>query len=259
MEHTMATRPLPEFQQIQLAFAGHLRDPEQPAPPEIPKQRMAIYRELFLNNLEGLLANNFPVVRQTLSESLWQALVRRFLREHHSQTPLFHEIGQELLQYLQQHREELADYPDFLLELAHYEWVETEVALSEGDLHLPPHDPYGDLLTGVPLLSPLARLLSYRYPVHCIGPTAQPEAPPPEPTRLLVYRDRQDRVHFLELNAVTFQLLQRLDLNPSASGQQLLAYLAQQLRHPHPKQLIAQGSALLTDLRQRHILLGTRL
>lgn len=253
----MGNGPLPEFQRQQLAFAGHLRDPRRPAPAGVPEPRLALYRELFFNTIEGLLAGNFPVLRQTLPQPSWQALVRRFHREHHCQTPLFTEIGQELLLYLQQHSETLADYPDFMLELAHYEWMETELTLSDADQRLPPHDPNGDPLAEAPLFSPLARLLSYRYPVHQIGPGFQPATPPPEPSLLIVYRDRQDQRHFLELNALTYHLLRLLEHNRDVTGRQLLDQLARQLDYPQPARLIAFGGELLTDLRHRHILLGT--
>jgi len=40
------------FQDKQYAFAAHLRDPDNvPAPEGIEERRMAVYRELFFNNL----------------------------------------------------------------------------------------------------------------------------------------------------------------------------------------------------------------
>jgi hypothetical protein len=49
---------VPEFQQKQYAFAAHIRDPEQnPAPAGVEDRRMAIYRELFFNNLHNLIGS----------------------------------------------------------------------------------------------------------------------------------------------------------------------------------------------------------
>ena len=67
--------------------------------------------------------------------------------------------------------------PPWLAELAHYEWVELALQIAERR-RLPPHDPDGDLLDGVPVLSPLAWPLAYRWPVHRIGPDSSPSAPP---------------------------------------------------------------------------------
>jgi len=94
---------LPEFQRQQLAFTGHIRDPENSArPAAIPARRMAIYTELFFNNINEQLSSNFPVLRQITSDERWHAMVRDFMIRHRSQTPLFTEIGQEFLEYLQQ-------------------------------------------------------------------------------------------------------------------------------------------------------------
>ena len=101
-----------DFRQHQAAFAAHLRDPEaNPAPPGIEPQRMAVYRELFFNNIAGLLASNFPVIRRTLGEMEWTALVRRFYADHHSRTPLFPEIAREFIRVLEARGEAAGDPP----------------------------------------------------------------------------------------------------------------------------------------------------
>ena len=61
---------------------------------------------------------------------------------------------------------------------------------------MPPHDPQGDLLDGMPVASPLAWPLAYTWPVHRIGPDFQPDAPPSDPTLLLLRRDAAGDVHF---------------------------------------------------------------
>ena len=68
-------------------------------------------------------------------------------------------------------------------------------------------DPNGDLLAGCPLVSPTAWNLTYQWPVHTIGPECVPDEPPEQPTHLVVYRDRVDEVHFLQINAVTQRML----------------------------------------------------
>ena len=41
-----------DFRDIQYAFAKHIRDPQNnPAPTDAEDRRMAVYRELFFNNL----------------------------------------------------------------------------------------------------------------------------------------------------------------------------------------------------------------
>src|SRR5690606_20208117 len=117
-------------------------------------------------------------------------------------------------------------------------------------------DPHGDLLVGIPLVSPLAWPLAYRYPVHRIARDAQPHAVPATPTFLLVVRDGGDHVRFKEINAGVFQLLQALQGNESLSGRELLQSMA-----PAPAdagEFIRSGGAMLEQLRERDVILGTR-
>ena len=59
----------PEFQEKQYAFAAHIRDPEHVAAPEgVEDRRMAIYRELFFNNLKNLLSSTFPLLKKLHSD-----------------------------------------------------------------------------------------------------------------------------------------------------------------------------------------------
>jgi hypothetical protein len=249
---------LAEFQRRQLAFTAHIRDPEaHPVPDDIPPPRMAVYAELLFNNINEQLSTNFPVLRAITDDAHWHALVRDFMRRHRCTTPLFTEVGQEFLTYLQEERAaEAADRP-FQLELAHYEYVELAVAISTEDEPAHEIDPNGDLLAGRPVLAPTAWPLTYLWPVHRIGPDYLPDAPPDEPTHLVVYRDRLDEVHFLQINTVTQRLLQLLGERPGTTGLDLLETIAEELRHPDPDAVIAGGRQLLTDLRERHVILGT--
>ena len=258
----MSTSPeagLEYFQRQQLEFTAHIRDPENaPLPEGIPARRMAIYTEIFFNNINDQLSGNFPVLRQISSDERWTAMVRDFMRTHRSATPLFTEVALEFLEYLQQEREpQPTDWP-FMLELAHYEYVELAVAISTADENQGDFDPNGDLVAGRPLVAPTAWNLSYRWPVHTIGPEHLPQEPPADPTHLVVYRDRADAVHFLEINAVTQRLLQLLKENPDNTGLDVLKTIAGELRHPDAESVVAAGRELLDELRQRHVILGTR-
>ncbi|MCG6967581.1 MAG: putative DNA-binding domain-containing protein [Chromatiaceae bacterium] len=251
--------PLPAFQRQQLDFTAHIRDPDNtPLPEGIPARRMAIYVELFYNNINEQLTVNFPILRRITDGAHWQAMVRDFMIRHRSETPLFSEVGQEFLEYLQQERApQPQDWP-FMLELAHYEYAELAVAISTADVGIGEYDPNGDLLTAPPLVAPTAWNLTYRWPVHTIGPESLPDSPPPEPTHLVVYRDRLDAVCFLQINAVTQRLLQLLKENPQQTGLEVLRTIAAELAHPDPASVIAAGQELLDDLRRRNIILGTR-
>lgn len=249
----------PEFIRHQLELTAHLRDPvHSPLPADIEPRRVIIYRDLIFNNVESLLAGNFPVTRKILGEDAWRAIIRDFFIRHRAATPLFLELAQEFLEYLQDEREAAPQDPPFLLELCHYEWLELALHTSDGEAKPDDADPNGDLLHGCPVVSPLAWNLSYRFPVHRIAPDFRPSQPDPEPARLVVYRNRQDKVEFLEINAVTQRLLLLLQDNPDWTGLRTITRIAEELQHPQPQQVIAAGSQLLNDLHAKGVLLGTR-
>jgi hypothetical protein len=258
--HATPTPEAPAFLRQQYAFAAHIRDPRAfPRPADVPERRMAVYRELFFNNVEGFLATGFPVLRGILADARWEALARDFFARHRCRTPLFLEIGREFLDYLEHERGLRTDDPPFLAELAHYEWVELALAVSDADRDgRVPADPAGDLLVGHPLVSPLAWPLRYRFPVHRIDPDFQPTEPGERPTCLLVYRDPSDRVRFLEISEVTHALLALLRAEPALAGRAALMRIAGALARPDPKAVVGFGLALLTDLRARGLILGTR-
>ncbi|WP_295881965.1 DUF2063 domain-containing protein [uncultured Thiohalocapsa sp.] len=248
-----------DFRTLQRAFAAHIRDPAHaPRPADVEERRMAVYRELFFKNISGLLGAAFPVLRRILSDVDWDALVRDFMVHHRAATPLFLELSQEFLDYLGTTRaDQSTDDPPFLLELAHYEWVELALAVSDDEPDPTHADPNGDLLTGIPVISPLAWNLSYRFPVHRIGPDFQPDAPDATPTHLVVYRNRAERIEFLQINAVTQRLLTLLQEDTPRTGREAMQVIATELGHTAPDQVIAAGARMLADLRRRDVILGT--
>jgi uncharacterized protein len=243
------------FQALQRSFADHLRDPTgHPPPPGVEERRLTIYRELFFNSIEGLLAGNFPVLKRLLApDDAWRALVRSFYAGHRSQTPYFTRIAREFIDWLAGPGAVLA--PAYAPELAHYEWVELALAIEEIELPLDAVDATGDLLALRPAVSPLAWSLSYTWPVHRLAPGKVPASLPEAPTLLVVYRDRADRIGFLEINAVTARLLELLQ-TADCTGSAALARLAEEL-DLQPTALSAAGIQILEQLRGHGILLGT--
>lgn len=249
---------LPDFQRRQYEFAAHIRDPGRHARPgDVEDRRMAVYRELFYNNVEGFLSGGFPVLRSLYEEAAWHGLVREFFSTHHCKTPYFLEISREFLEFLQARGSGRPGDPPFLLELAHYEWVEVALSVSEDEPDWETIDPDGDLLAGRPVLSPLAWCLSYHYPVHRISRDTLPEGPGQQPTHLLVYRDGQDAIGFMELNPATAHLLTRIQEHPAQSGLALLEGMATGLPQFAPEAVVQGGAQTLLQLKAAKVILGT--
>lgn len=245
------------FRARQFAFAAHLRDPDaRPAPPGVDPRRIQLYRDLFFNNVHSFLRAAFPVLRKTLGDGSMRALVRAWYADHRATTPLFTRLPSEFVMWLQATPEAAASLPDWVPELAAYEWLETELDLADAE----PLEAVGayDPLDSVPVLSPLARAVRYRWPVHRIGPDALPSLPPAQPTTLLVYRDAADKVRFIETNLVTHELLLLIAGNDSRlTGNELLSAVADALPHADPAALRRAGAKTLEQLRNKGIIAGT--
>lgn len=248
------------FKDIQYQFTRHIRDPANaPAPEDVEDRRMGIYRDLLYRNVESFLANSFPVLRKILEDDEWHSLMREYFRNHRARTPLFPRMPQEFLQYLQDEKETTGNLYPFLLELAHYEWVELALSIDVREIMQDGINPDGDLLSGVPVLNELSWSLAYQYPVHRIGPHNLPREKPAQPTCLLVYRDMQDKVRFIELNPLAARLVDCLKENENKqTGREILTQIAAQIAHPDPEAVISGGRSVLEDMRAKEVVLGIK-
>ncbi|MGB5491779.1 MAG: putative DNA-binding domain-containing protein [Woeseiaceae bacterium] len=250
----------PDFQAKQYAFAAHIRDPENVAAPEgIEDRRMAIYRKLFFNNLLNLLATMFPVMRKIHSEERWRGMIRQFMQHHKAETPYFLQLPEEFLSFLQdEYQPEPSDHP-FLLELAHYEYVELALSVSTAENDMQGIEPGGDLLAEIPVKSELTWAFAYRYPVHRISPEFLPSEPDAQPVYLAIYRGSNDKVRFLELNAATAALLDAIENNiENRSGEALIRALAEKIAYPDTQAFLKHGEHALIEMRDLEIITGTR-
>ena len=253
----MSNNQQPDFISTQFEFTAHIRDPKNnQLPSGIEARRMKIYSELFYNNIESFISSGFPVLKELYGSENWHKMVRDFFITHRCQTPYFLEISQEFLAYLQNERKPQPEDPAFLLELAHYEWVELALMISEENISIKDINPNGDLLENHPVISPLAWSLAYQYPVHKIGPDFIPDSVPDSPSYLIVYRDRNDKIEFMEVNPVTARLIQLLNENDQMSGRQALEQIAEELQSNNPDMIIEKGHEALQELQQQGILLG---
>ncbi len=255
-----------DFRTLQYAFAAHLRDPAgNPPPPGLEERRLAIYRDLFFSNIENFANGFFPVLRTQYTAEQWRALIRDFFARHQSRTPYFLEIAEEFLHFLKSERGEHPDDPPYAWELAHYEWLELAVDVAEDVVPTTGYDPDGDVLDGVPVITPALALASYCWPVHRIAAAFRPQEPLAEPVWLVVYRDRDDAVRFLEINAATARLITLMRLADeqgqavkARSGRELGAQLAAELARSDVQAVVAAAADMLLMLREQGLLFGVQ-
>jgi uncharacterized protein len=246
----------PYFQRKQAEFSAYIRDPlNSPIPDDVKKQRMQMYRELFFNNINSFLTTNFPVLREIIDEQAWQDLVQDFFSKHPCKTPYFTEIPEEFIGYLQNERSGNAADPPFMLELAHYEWVEMALSIAKDELPVKDEafikNPYVCRIR----LSALAWPLAYEFPVQKISPVFQPTEKGELPTYLVVHRNRDLRVKFLEITALTFRLLQIIQESQVIAGQACLEKIIQEAPHLESDVLINGGMEILKNMAEQEIIL----
>lgn len=245
----------PHFQQVQFGLTDWLRKPDQnPAPEGVELRRLQIYRELFFNNVTGFVENAFPILKRLLPAELWARLTAGFFADYRCQTPYFHEISHEFLQYLNSlDWPELEAYP-WARELAHYEWVDIAADVAEAEAVPASIVSDGDLLAGIPCLNPFTWVLVYQWPVHRLEeylPGVQLEAP----VCLLVYRDQEERVQQMEINPLTAHLVEALRPG-GATGRERLLALAEQAGYADAESFLVAGEGMLQELRGSGIILG---
>jgi hypothetical protein len=249
---------------VQRDFAAHLRAPDShPAPADVPAERMRVYRDLVYANVASLLASNFPMTRRLLADDVWSALMRDFLARRGAKTPLFKRLGGELVEHLEGARSRPPQAPPFLAELARYEWLETELRLSDEEAAWSSIDRDGDLVAGIPVLSPLARWMQAEWPVHRLGgcgiPTAVGEGAggaPDVPTCLVLCREGEEEVRFMQVTPSTLQLIEQIAAAPDRRGRDHLERLARAHPAEDRDDFVAGGRRILDALRARGVLLG---
>jgi hypothetical protein len=238
---------------LQAAFAAYLRDPMNcPAPEGIEERRLAIYRRLFFGNLSNLMAKNFPVLRRMLDDTEWDRLIRELMVDHRSQTPLFPEIGSEMVRFVAEAGHQWLEKRPWMAELVHWEYLETVARLHEAEVKMPPNAPE-NLLNCRIFLNPTLQIARYTWPVHQIGPDFVPCEPLDQPINLLVYRRSDDQVAFERVNDLSLRLLQLAQNCAVNSVRELLHALANEAEIEPPDPIIEGGQAIVRHLIEREI------
>ena len=238
-----------DFQRYQIAFTAHIRSPKtNKKPAKVIDARMGIYREIVFNTIFSSVSVCFPVCQSILGTHAWHKLVRAFFANHQATTPIFREIPQHFLHFI----ESRIDLPIYFQSLAHYEWVELAVA-SQQTAPIKLSDEI-DLLNEKLILAPAHMLLNYDYAVQniCKGKLPKLKAK----TYLFVFRNAENKVKFIELNPVTFQLLSLIKCK-QLTAKQALMRLADELNYEDVKVITMFGVEMLADLTRQQAIIGS--
>ena len=255
---TVYSDSVPEsMKQLQIEFADYIRNPNKNQVPDgIETRRMKVYADLFYSSISSLLAGTFPIIREIYKDNEWEILVRDFYRKENNHTPHFPEISREFVAFLKHH--DLPKQHPFLAELAHYEWGELAIDIDKRELNKQVDLSIDELNSNVIVTSPLARLNVYQYPVHQISKQFQPLEKLDQEIYILVYRNIEDVVKFVELNTVSAVLFEKLQLNSELTGQKLLEQLAIELNQKGNQDFIGFGLQIIQDWYDKDIVQGIK-
>ena len=237
-----------KFQQVQQQFVAYLRSPEQSEKPaDVQQERLDVYRELLFNNVAAFVGSAFPVLKSLYSEQAWQQRVQLFFALYRCENPFFLSIAKSFLDFLQDQYQLQQDDQVFMLELAHYEWLELELATRKAQA--------GPVVTDVKnqalQLSELASVQAYQYPVHKICVEFQPTET--EASFLLIHRDHDDAVKFIALNQLTTLLLQLLAQQPGLTLTELVEELIPYVPQLDAGQLLSGAEQILRNFTAKGI------
>ncbi len=244
------------FQTVQQQFLAHLRNPEnKPLPNGFAEQGSAVYVDLLYNKFNESLELCFPVTHEILGEKAWRCLLKAFIAKHCCTSPYYRQIPDEFIRYLQTERSSETD-PPFLLELAHFEWVELVLAVAEAE-PIPAFTSgiVTDWLQHRPLFVPVFEILHYTYPVQRINANYQPTIPSEQATHILGFRDMDDAVQFIELQPATARLLEILQSTGCTVGE-AIEQIAVELDYSEPAALFSFGIETMTHLMQQGAILA---
>ena len=168
------------------------------------REHLALYQRSYLLRLRGCMEEQFPALKTALGDALFQGFADDYLQSCPPDSYTLAHLGRRFPDYLQETRpdkDQPEDWPDFLIELARFEFSLAELF----DAHEPPA-PEGD----GPLLLPLVRLFKHRFPVLAYYRAAiadkKPELPLPQTTYGLIVR-KNYRTALVQLQEAQYRLL----------------------------------------------------
>ena len=212
------------FQDYQTAFTASLRNPAHHKPPRgTDRSRMRIYQQIVFNQFFGSVSACFPVLASILGKRKFRRLVRLCFSQYRFTNPLFQSIPASFVDFL--NTSPILDLPPYTAALAHYEWLELALSrepaeqaiqLQSQEVETPSFEPDLSMQVSLPAVY---RLEQFAFPVHQLS-RKQPDLPATE-TYLLVYRTSDKQIRFIQLNALTYQLLQLIHARTATAEQHL--------------------------------------
>ncbi|MCR9161787.1 MAG: putative DNA-binding domain-containing protein [Nannocystaceae bacterium] len=217
-------------------------------------ERFLVYRSLVQNRMRNTIADFIERTAARLGMKRLRADFADWMDQCAARSPYLRDVPAEFVAWVTPRWREDDAVPDYLVDLARHELLEYDIRND----HRGGESPTGrDLALDKPLrFDGAARLMTYDYAVHKLSSDAQStELPEHTPSRLLVYRDPDAKVRYLELTTLAHAVLVQLieHRRPVADG---LRAACESCGEPLDDDRLAIAATLLSDLAERGVLLG---
>jgi hypothetical protein len=225
-----------------------------------PTSRWQAYRRMVRARFYQVVDHGFERLIGAIGADRFHRLVDRFLAEQPPRSPYLRDVPGEFLRFVENRRDVLGELAPYALDLMRYEWAELDAAYSHEEVR---PDEVTELDMERPaVLSPAHRLLDLEYRVHTMGTDGSGAPTAPDPIALLLYRDRRTHeVETLELTPVAAMMLAAIEAREGGAFRPLVQVVRDAAeRHGAAVDVafVDALSALLADLTERGVLLGSR-
>ncbi len=131
-------------------------------------QHLSIYRQSYIARLRDCMKNQFRALAYALGELLFEAFADQYLDSNPSVSYTLNDLGKKFPSFLDQTRpdagmDEKEDWPDFMIELAAFEFALSEIfdMANADNNEVPDFETPDDLLTVAPTL----HLFGHQFPI----------------------------------------------------------------------------------------------
>lgn len=237
---------------LQRDFGRALRAPR--VPPALEGTRAAAYFQLVRANFDQVLRDLLPRTAARLGDRFWDE-ARAFVHERGPQTHYLRDVPSELVAWALERWPRDEAMPPWAIDLARYEVASHQASAAPGD-----HETEADrelTLDRPVIMADHVRFLLMSYAVHEL-PADEDDAsvPAARDVALLVYRDGDHDLRYLELTAAAAAIVERLLRGDVVSS--AVTEGAASAGVPVDEAFLQGTSRLLADLAQRGALLGGR-
>ena len=242
-----------ETETIQHQLADYCKSNQNEEIPGIKKDRLHHYRRLIYNIIDDAIESAYPITRSILSDEQWKEIIDAFITDHKCHHPQLFRMPGEIIEFVKLKQFDKKFNIPYLIDTLNFEWVEVEIH-SMQDVKIPEIKITNDLLNSVLYFSPYFQLLNLSYPIHKLKDVDITDYK--GEYFILVYREDNGTVQYVELTVLTHYLLSKLSTERT-SLKSLLNPIFEELGNINKDEWHEKGVAFLKEMYSIGIVKGT--